>query len=246
TRLALATLSTEESVRIACELLATSEIPAPLRDLVERKAEGNPFFIEEMLRWLGEVGVVRREGARVVFERSGAETLVPDTIQDLIMSRIDRLPEGTRQMLRVASIIGREFPRRLLEHVLESAADGERLRQLRSLELIYERRAFPEIVYRFKHALTHEVAYASLPPDERRTLHRRIASALEAIYSERLREYAGILADHYSAAEDWDRALVYLVQAAEVAARAFATREALALYDQALAAAERIPSADPS
>jgi len=114
------------------------------------------------------------------------------------------------------------------------------------VELIYEQRLFPEVSYAFKHALTHEVAYASIPAPERRALHRRIAQALEALYGDRLGEVAGALARHYSAAEDWERALGYLVRAAEAAARAFATREALALYDEALAAATHLPGGDPA
>src|SRR5204863_7785703 len=128
-----------------------------------------------------------------------------------------------------AAVIGREFSRRLLDEVvLPATALDNALRELRAVELIHEQRLFPEVSYTFKHALTHEIAYASIPADERRALHVRIAQALEKLAGDRLVETAGVLARHYLAAEEWERALVNLVRAAEAAARAFATRDALA------------------
>src|SRR4030095_6893093 len=111
--------------------------------------------------------------------------------------------------------VGREFTRRLLEQVLESGASADPLlRELRAVELIHEQRLFPEVCYAFKHALTHDVAYASIPGPERRELPRRIATALEALHGDRIGEVAGVLARHYVAAEDWERALVHLVRRA--------------------------------
>src|SRR4029453_8057673 len=154
---------------------------------------------------------------------------------------------GPRRPPRVGSVIGREFTRSVLGRVVEpSLAIDEVLRELRAAGLILERRLFPEVEHAFKHALTHDVAYASVPSQERRTLHRRIAESLEAAHADRLSEMAPLLARHYSAAEDWARALDYLVRAADRAAKSFATRQALALYDEALQAAGRIPGGAPA
>ena len=209
------------------------------------KAEGNPFFVEELVHSVEELGAVRREGSRLVMSRRLDAALVPDTVQDVVTARIDRLAEAPRRALRVAAVIGREFTRRLLDRVVESGPplDGL-LRELRTVELIHEQRVFPEVAYAFKHALTHDVAYASIPAPERRALHRRIAQALETLHGDRAAEIAGVLARHYVAAEDWERALAHLMRAAEAAARAFATRDALALYDEALEATARLPGAD--
>jgi DNA-binding NtrC family response regulator/tetratricopeptide (TPR) repeat protein len=241
TRLALTTLSTTESVRMAADLLGGERLPAALEALIVAKAEGNPFFVEELVRSVEELGVVRREGSRLVMARPLEAALVPDTIQDVVTARIDRLADGPRRLLRLAAVVGREFTRRLLDQVLESGTSADPLlRELRAVELIHEQRLFPEVSYAFKHALTHDVAYASIPGPERQALHRRIAAALEALHGDRIGEVAGVLARHYAAAEDWERALIHLVRAAEAAARAFATRDALALYDEALEVAGRL------
>jgi tetratricopeptide (TPR) repeat protein len=230
TRLALTALSTDDSVRMARELLGA--VPDDLEALVVGKAEGNPFFLEELVRSVGELGAAEPLDA----------TLVPDTIQDAVTARIERLAEPARRALRIAAVIGREFSRGLLGRVVgDHARLDELLRELKAVELIREQRLFPDVSYSFKHALTHDVAYQSIPVAERRVLHQRIAEALEALHGERVSEVSGELARHYVAAEDWERALVHLVRAAEAAALAFATRDALDLYDDALEAAARLP-----
>jgi transcriptional regulator with AAA-type ATPase domain/tetratricopeptide (TPR) repeat protein len=245
TALALSTLSNADTVRIAADLIGTDQLPAALQAFILDKAEGNPFFVEELVRSLQELGVIQQAGRDVVVARPLTEALLPDTIQDVIMARIERLADEPRRVLRVASVIGREFRQSVLGRVAEPSIvlDGA-LRELTAAGLIHERRLFPEVEYAFKHALTHEVAYASVPLEDRRVLHRRIAEALEALSRDQGTEAAGVLARHYSAAEDWPRALIYLVRAAETAGRAFATREALALYDEALAVAGRLPDGD--
>jgi len=230
TRLALTALSTDDSVRMARELLGA--VPDDLEALVVGKAEGNPFFLEELVRSVGDLGAAEPLDV----------ALVPDTIQDAVTARIERLAEPARRALRIAAVIGRESSRGLLGRVVDDQARlDEILGELKAVELIREQRLFPDVSYSFKHALTHDVAYQSIPVAERRVLHQRIAEALEALHGERVGEASGELARHYVAAEDWERALVHLVRAAEAAALAFATRDALGLYDDALEAASRLP-----
>jgi predicted ATPase len=163
TRIALNTLSTEHSVEVAQALLATESLPEELKALIVRKAEGNPFFVEEMVKSLLEVGALRRAGEEYVLAKRLDEIFVPDTIQDVIMARIDRLEEAPKRTLQLASVIGREFTRRLLDRIADIRAQTEEvLRDLKAIELIYEKSLFPELAYMFKHALTHEVAYGSL------------------------------------------------------------------------------------
>ena len=237
TRIALNTLSTEHSVEMAQALLATESLPEELKALIVRKAEGNPFFVEEVVKSLLEVGALRRAGDGYVLAKRLDEIFVPDTIQDVIMARIDRLQEAPKRTLQLASVIGREFTRRLLDRIADIRARTEELLQeLKAIELIYEKSVFPELAYMFKHALTHEVAYNSLLMQRRKELHRLIALAIEELYAERLAEQYEVLAYHFSRGEEWAKALEYLLKAAEKAAQAFATREAVALYDQALEA----------
>ncbi len=233
-------LSTEDTVAMVYATLAAERFPQGLQALIARKAEGNPFFIEELIKSLREAGSIRPGDDGWVLTQRLDDLVVPDTIQDVIAARIDRLPERTKRALQAASVIGRRFSRRLLDRIVEADAGTElALRELVALELIYETRVSPESEYAFKHALTQEVAYGSLLGQRRKDLHRLIAATMEVLYRDQLTEQCEILAHHFDRAEVWDRALEYLLQAADKAARRFATRDALALYDLAEAQAAR-------
>jgi class 3 adenylate cyclase/tetratricopeptide (TPR) repeat protein len=240
TRLALHNLSAAEAEAMAEAVLASADLPAELRALIGRKAEGNPFFVEEVIKALGETGSIRREGERWVLGRPLDQIAVPDTIQDVLMSRIDRLDDEPRRALQLAAVIGREFTQRLLDRIAEIRSGTSLvLRELQAIELIHEKALFPELAYMFKHALTQDVAYGSLLTPRRRELHRRIGAAIEELYPDRLAEHAAVLAHHFAQAEDWPRAADYFELAADHAAAAFAIHEALALCSQAIDALDR-------
>lgn len=238
TRLLPAALSAEDSGRMAAAVLAIDELPAELRRLVSEKAEGNPFYVEEVVKSLEETAALRRVDGRLELARPAAEIAIPHTIQDVIAARIDRLADAPKRTLQLAAVVGREFTRRIVDRLADKREGTEEmLRQLTELELIYERRLFPELMYMFKHALTHDVAYGSLLLQRRRELHALIGRAIEELYADRLPEHYEMLAHHFSRAEDWPRALDYLVKAARKAADSFALRQAIELYSQALEAA---------
>jgi DNA-binding NtrC family response regulator/tetratricopeptide (TPR) repeat protein len=241
TRLGLTALSPDDSVAMASGLLSVASLPEALQRLLLRRAEGNPFFLEELLRSCQETGMIRREGTHLILAATLDEIALPDTIQDLIRVRIERLGAEPRQMLDVAAVVGREFLRRVVDRLADSPAASERaLSELQALDLIRERTLFPELTYTFKHALTLEVAYEALRPDRRTNLHQAVGEALEALHAGRLEEHCEVLARHFSKAKEWGKALEYFLMAARKAAHAFAIREALALYDQALEAAEHV------
>src|SRR5262249_3803998 len=155
--------------------------------------------------------------------------------------------DPTKRLLQAASVIGREFPRRLLDRVTLPAERNEALLgTLKDLELIYEQAVAPEIAYTFKHALTQEVAYNSLLLQRRKELHHRIATGIEDAYADRLSDYEDVLAEHFRHAGVPDKALAYLLRAGEKAARAFATHEALALYAEAEQMATALGAAVPA
>ncbi len=241
TRIALTALSTEDSAQMAQAVLATESLPDDLKALIAAKAEGNPFFVEEIVKSLQELGALQRSGDRYVLAKRLDEIFIPDTIQDVIMARIDRLEEAPKKTLQLASVIGREFTRRLLDRIADIRGRTEEfLRELKALELIYEKTLFPELAYMFKHALTHDVAYNSLLVQRRKDLHLVIALAIEELYAERLAEHYEVLAYHFSKAEDWRRALDYLLKAGDKAMRSFANREAITFYDGALEVATQL------
>jgi class 3 adenylate cyclase/tetratricopeptide (TPR) repeat protein len=241
TCIGLRTLSDHDSLRLAAGMLAMSEFPPELRDLIIRKAEGNPFFLEEVLKSLLEVGALRQRDGRYILTKPISEIYVPNTVQDVIMARIDRLEEVPKKALQLAAVIGREFTVRLLERISDVHAQLERfLQDLKVLEFIYERSFYPELAYMFKHALTHDVAYHSLLMQRRKELHRLVAMAIEELYAERLPESYEMLAYHYERGEVWEKALEYLVKAGQKAQQAYANQEALDHYNRALDICERL------
>ena len=240
-RLALGRLGSEESAIIAQQVLQVATLPQQLQQLITGKAEGNPFYIEEVTKSLVESGVLRKTNGSYSLEQPVEQIRVPDTIQEVILSRIDRLKRQAKEAIQLASVIGREFTVRLLNRIshIEAKMD-DLLAELKSLELIYEKAYFPELSYMFKHALTHDVAYSTLLVERRRALHRIVAAAIEELYADRLSEHYEALAHHYYQGQQWQKALDYLVKAGDKATAAYANQDALDYYARALEVCERL------
>ena len=231
TQLSLQPLSRGDSQRIVESLLGTRAATDGLAPAILRKAEGNPFFLEEL--------------CRTVSEQPGpaAAIAVPDTVEEALRARIDRLPDDVKATLRLASVIGREVPLKLLQAVWQGPGDVEpHLRELMRLEFLYEQTRPPESVHVFKHALTQEVVYDSLPDAQRQALHVVVARALERLYEGRLEEADDRLAYHYARTDQADRAVECLSRVAEKAARGHAHIEALRALEEALVHVERLPA----
>jgi class 3 adenylate cyclase/tetratricopeptide (TPR) repeat protein len=205
-----------------------------IRKIVQR-AGGNPFFIEEVARSLiDEQAVVLKDGAFQVTEKIGT-IAIPNTINDVLMSRIDRLEEKDRNLVKIAAVIGRNFFYRILADVAGTIENLEdRLSYLKEIQLIRERKRMDELEYFFKHALTQETAYESILPDRRKRLHLEVARAIENVFSDRLHEFFGMLAYHYSFAENVEKTEEYLIKAGQEALNSSASNEALHYYREAL------------
>jgi tetratricopeptide (TPR) repeat protein len=169
---------------------------------------------------------------------------VPATGQAVLAARIDRLPPEEKQLLQTAAVIGTEVPMALLQTIAEVPEEPLRLglSHLQAAEFLYETRLFPEHEYTFKHALTQQVAYETLLQERRRALHARIVEALEALAGERVAEQVERLAPHALRGEVWDKALAYFRQAGEKSLARSAHQEALASFEQALAALQHLPA----
>jgi class 3 adenylate cyclase len=231
----LAPLDARECDSLLRNLLRTDDPPYAVRTLITRRAEGNPFYIEEVVRSLIDQGAIehRADGFRATDKIQSVE--LPGTIHDVILTRIDRLPASARQLLQVASIIGRSFPHRVLTEVAPRKGDALEweLRDLKRRQILQERREGNEIQWVFKHALTQEAIYESILLRERRELHGTVAAAIESMYAERLADFYGMLAYHYSRAESLAKAEEYLFKAGADAARAAASNEALHFFQEA-------------
>jgi len=240
-RVTVEPLSQAETAELACGVLGGAEVPEAVHRLVASKAEGNPLFLEEVTKSLLEDGTLRRENGRIVLARGEDAIAVPDRIHDVLMARIDRLADEPKRAIQIASVIGREFVLRLLERIHEVGDQASSLvADLRALELVYEKAVHPELAYMFKHALTHDVAYASILGQRRKLLHRTIGLAIQELYADRLAEHYETLAHHFERGEDWERALDYHERSADKAADGFASRAAAWHCRQALAIADRL------
>jgi class 3 adenylate cyclase/pimeloyl-ACP methyl ester carboxylesterase len=221
-------------------VLPQTGLPAPVSALIARRAEGNPLFTEELCKALVEDGTLQWANRSYQLTRPLHELTVPSTIQDVIMARVDRLPDASKAALQIASVIGREFTARLVERVSTTEHEAaQALGELRAVELIYEKTLFPELAYMFKHALTHDVAYASLLRQRRKALHQRVGAVIEELYADRLPEFYETLAWHYAQGEIWPQALDYRLKAADQARARFAYPEAIAHCTEALTILER-------
>jgi class 3 adenylate cyclase/tetratricopeptide (TPR) repeat protein len=215
----------------------------PLKQLLIARTEGNPFFLEESVRTLVETGVLTGEPGTYRLAKPLETLQVPATVQAVLAARIDRLLPEEKRLLQTAAVIGTEVPLPLLQAIagLPEDAPHRGLAHLQAAEFLYETRLFPEHVYTFKHALTHEVAYGGLLHERKRALHAGIVATLEALYPDRIAEQAEQLAHHALRGEVWDKALTYCRQAGEKALLRSAYREAVGYFEQALSALTHLP-----
>ena len=224
-------------------LLGDDPSLAALKTLLIARTEGNPFFLEESVRTLVETGVLLGEPGAYQLTQALPTIQVPATVQAVLAARMDRLPAEEKRLLQTAAVIGTEVPLPLLQAIAElpEAALHRGLAHLQAAEFLYETRLFPDLVYTFKHALTHEVAYGSLLQERRRALHARHRRGLEGLAGDQVAEQVELLAYHTLRGEVWDKALAYCRQAGEKALARSAHREAVGCFEQALSALPHLP-----
>jgi predicted ATPase len=232
--------SAEELVRT---LLGDDETLAPLTRLLIERTGGSPFFLEESVRTLIETKVLAGERGAHRLAQPVERIQVPATVQAVLAARIDRLPPEEKSLLQTAAVIGKDVPFALLQAIGDlSEPEVQRgLAHLQAAEVLYEASLFPEPEYTFKHALTHEVAYASLIHERRRALHARIVEAVEALYCGRLGEQLERLGHHAFRGEVWNKAVPYLRQAGDKATGRSAHPEAVACFEHARLALAHLP-----
>jgi|GEM_PF-976152 len=228
-------LANRESLQMIQSLLNAEEIEDNLARLILEKAEGVPFFVEEVTRSLSESGAVVRDGGRCGLNPDLGPVRVPEMLLDLIMARVDRLPEGAKEVLQVGSVIEREFSWPLLKEVtgIPDAELLSRLSYAKEAELVFERGIFPRTTYIFQHAMTQEVIYNSLLTEKRGQIHGALGKAMEKVYPDRLEEHYPMLGVHFTRGGELERGYHYLLLAGERAAKAFANLEAREHFRQA-------------
>ena len=239
-------LSNRESLAMATYLLGTEDIKIDLEEFILEKTEGVPFFIEEFIKSLKDLEILERKDNTYRIAKDIQTLTIPTTIQDVIMARVDSLPEGPKEVLQTGSIIEREFSYELIKRVtgLPERELLSRLSILKDSELLYERGIFPQSTCIFKHALTREVVYDSILTKKKKRLHEEIGHAIEEIYSERLEEFYEMLAYHYSQSDNLEKTHEYLKVSGKKAAKKNSTREAYLNYKEAINALNQLPLTD--
>jgi class 3 adenylate cyclase/tetratricopeptide (TPR) repeat protein len=240
--ISLSPLDNNQSRELVANLLEVEDLPEQVRQRILVKSEGNPFFVEEIIRSLLDGGqIVRRDGHwRATQEIS--EIAIPDTLVGVITARLDKLDENTRQIAQTAAVLGREFDSRVLADIVESPETLDNtMVELQRREIILEKNRIPIRTYTFKHILSQQAAYESILLSNRRELHRRAAESL----LERDPEQVADIARHWEEARQPLKAIPYLVQAGDQAARAYATAEAIDFYGQALALRTATDTSEP-
>jgi ABC-type transport system substrate-binding protein/class 3 adenylate cyclase len=217
-------LEPHESARLAASA-TEGDLPAEVAAQLAERAGGNPLFLEEAARDAVE---------------SGDGAAVPAAIHQALQARLDRLAPDVREVASVASVVGRSFGMPLLERLVSREQLRPALSELQRLDLVVEERRRPTPEYRFRHGLVQEAAYASLLQERRQELHRIVGTALEEVERDELSEAYGLLAHHFTEADEPERAARYLLKAGDAARAVYADEEAITHYRRALSFLDRL------
>ncbi|MBE0638404.1 MAG: AAA family ATPase [Bacteroidales bacterium] len=239
-------LEETESGNLIKNLLREAPIPEEIQKMIVRKTEGNPFFIEEIIRsFIDEEIIDIQEGNFIVTEKI-KDVNIPETINEAILSRVDKLDEKTRELLNTASVMGRNFYYKVLEEATDTIEElDERLAYLTQVQLITETKKKEEIEYLFKHALAQQLTYDAMMQQSRKEIHFKIARSIEKVFAANIHEFYGTLVYHYELAEDEEKAIYFMLLAGEEAMRSGASSEALRFFERALDALPEQRKNDP-
>ncbi len=229
--IALNPLTPDASNQLLANLLAIEDLPTRTRDLILARAEGNPFYVEEIVRSLIDEKLIERVQERWRATKNIDAVNLPTTLAGVIAARLDRLDPPVKETLQIGSVIGRAFPYAVLARVMPDAArlDAD-LARLQELALIFETREMGERQQIFKHILTQEAAYDTLLLRRRRELHGKVAHALAEYFGARLQDQIELLAYHFERSDDAANAVEYAIRAGERALARYTPQEAQKFY----------------
>ena len=235
TEINLKPLNLEDRRLLIQNLLKMKQLPQQIEKSITKSTEGNPFFIEEVLRSLIDDNIIEIKNNQFIIPQDIGNIVIPGNVKDVLLARIDKLDESTKYILKVASVIGRYFLYGILKKVTEEFVDLEtRVQHLIRLELINENNNSEEREYLFQHALAQEAVYETLLTKSKQEMHFKVADAIEKLYADRIDDFYELLAHHYSLADDKEKAEEYLIKAGERTLKNAASNEALIYFKEAL------------
>lgn len=233
----------DESIEMIHKLLGPSEVDPELQDLILKKTEGVPFFIEEFLRSTKDLKIIELKDEKYRLAENAGDVAIPSTVNDAVMARVDSLPETAKAALQAASAIEREFPYALIKKV--TRLSDEELHAcfavLQEADLVYCTASGQELKYAFRHALTREVVYDAVVVAGKKALHSKIGTAIEELYSAKLTEYYGILVNHFLIGKNYERAAEYAKLASKKARKTASFNDAIEYAKKRVHCLENLP-----
>ncbi len=231
-----------ESRELIGNLLHRTSLPAEICEIIIRKTEGNPFFIEEVIRSFIDDGIIEIKDNEFFITEKIHQANIPETINEVILSRVDKLDEKTKDLLKTASVIGRNFYFKVLEEAADTIGElDDRIEYLKDVQLIGESKQKDEIEFLFKHALAQQATYESIIQNTKKELHLKIARSIEKVFIDNQHEPYGSLAYHYGKAENQEKAEEYLIKAGDQALGSGASSEAFSFFKEALSIYSKRP-----
>jgi class 3 adenylate cyclase/tetratricopeptide (TPR) repeat protein len=245
-QLTLHRLSNRESLEMVTHILGTEEIEKRLEELILEKTEGVPFFIEEFIKSLRDLKIIERSDNAYRLAKDIQQPTIPSTIQDVIMARVDSLPERAKEVLQAGSVIEREFGYELIKRIVGLPEQEllSNLSVLKDSELLYERGIYPQSNYIFKHTLTREVVYDSILAKRKKKLHEEIGNAIEELCRDNLSEHYEVLAEHYFLSENYLKGAEYSRLASRKAEKTASLNDAIAFAKKRIASIEKLPQTE--
>jgi class 3 adenylate cyclase/tetratricopeptide (TPR) repeat protein len=242
-QLTLHRLSNRETLEMLTSILGTREIEKSLEEIILEKTEGVPFFIEEFIKSLRDLKIIEKKDNSYRLSKDVYQLTIPSTIQDVIMARVDSLPERAKEVLQTGSAIEREFSYPLINRVtgLPEKELLSNLSILKDSELLYEKGVYPQSNYIFKHALTREVVYDSILGKIKKKFHEEIGKAIEELCKDNLSEYYEVLAEHFIKSENYEKGAEYSRLAGNKAYRAGSLNEGIFYAEKRVACIEHLP-----
>ncbi len=245
-QLTLHRLSNRESLEMVTYILDTKEIEKALEEIILEKTEGVPFFIEQFIKSLKDLKIIEKKENTYRLSKDIHQLTIPSTIQDVIMARVDSLPERAKEVLQTGSVIEREFSYPLINRVtgLPERELLSHLSALKDSELLYERGIYPQSNYIFKHALTREVVYDSILAKRKKKLHEEIGNTIEELYRGNLSEHCEVLAEHYFLSENYLKGAEYSRLAGKKAEKTASLNDAIVHANKRVTSLERLHRTD--
>ncbi len=239
-------LSRSESLQIVQHLAGAETFDVKLEELICSKTDGIPLFIEEYVRSLQGLEIIEKRGDSYCLASSVLDIAIPSTLQEIIMARVDALPEGAREIIQAGAAIEREFSYVLIRRVtgLEEKKLLSYLATLKVAGLVYERGIHPDSFFVFNHAVTQEVIYDSILERKKRRLHERVAEAIESLYSGSLEAFYETLAMHYSQSSNLEKGAQYCLLAAKKSEGKASFPDAIAYGEKRIECLEELARAE--